>query len=350
MGFTQLMNRNPVASEKQKSYLNIIQNRSHLLLQLINDIIDLSRIDANQITLEEQTFSLNRLLSEIYSSFQMRLEYENKNHLDFKLKKGLKDSLSYIYSDYSRLEQIISNLLGNAVKFTDEGSIEFGYKKSNNDTLLFYVKDTGMGISKADQEKIFERFSQADESMARKFGGTGLGLSISKSLIEMLGGKIWVESKKHHGSTFYFTLPYRRRKPADTDTPAKEATEGDSWEDKTILVIEDDYSSLQLMREILEPTGAILFLCETGAEGLKTFREHSGIDLILIDIKLPDMNGLDLAREIRSLSSGKEVILIAQTAYAMYGDARKSMEAGCDDYISKPVDTRKLLAKIAKYF
>jgi len=349
MGFTQLMNRNPVASEKQKSYLDIIQNRSHLLLQLINDIIDLSKIDANQIALEEQTFSLNRLLSEIYSSFQMRLEYESKNHLDFQLKKGLKDPQSYIYSDYSRLEQILSNLLGNALKFTDEGSIEFGYKKSGKDTLLFYVKDTGMGISKFDQERIFERFSQADESMAKKFGGTGLGLSISKSLIEMLGGEIWVESKKNHGSTFYFTLPYRQRRPSDAEVPESEAGEEDSWEDRAILVIEDDYSSLQLMKEILEPTGAVLFLCETGEEGLKTFRENQGIDMILIDIKLPDMNGLELAREIRNLASGKKVTLIAQTAYAMYGDARKSLEAGCDDYISKPVDTRKLLAKISKY-
>jgi PAS domain S-box-containing protein len=350
MGFTQLMNNKSVSPEKQQNYLNIIQNRSHLLLQLINDIIDLSKIDANQIKLEKQTFSLNKLLSEIYSSFQMRLEYEGKSHLGFQLDKGVDDSQSFIYSDYSRLEQIFSNLLSNALKFTEEGSIRFGYKRSGKADLLFYVEDTGVGIAKDDQERIFDRFSQADESLAKKFGGTGLGLAISKSLIELLGGEIWVESRKHQGSTFYFTLPYHQRKPADAQAQAAESGTDDTWKDKTILIIEDDYSSLQLMKEILEPTGVILFLCETGNEGLEAFREHDGIDMILIDIKLPDMNGLELARKIRELTPEKKVTIIAQTAYAMYGDDRKSLEAGCDDYISKPVDTRKLLAKISKYF
>ena len=348
MGFTQLLTNNKVSSDKQTKYLNIIQNRSDLLLQLINDIIDLSKIDANQITLEKQTFSLNRLLFELYSSFQIKLELKGKTHLDFQLKKALKDSQSYIYSDYTRLEQIFSNLLSNAIKFTEEGGIEFGYTKKGKHTLLFYVKDTGIGIPKDKQEIIFDRFSQADESVASKFGGTGLGLSISKLLVKLLEGEIWVESRRHGGSTFYFTLPYQQRKSKDTESPAEKNIVGVSWQDKSVLIVEDDFSSLQLMKEILEPTGMILFLCETGKEALQTFREHPAIDLVLLDIKLPDMDGLELARKIRSATE-RNVPIIAQTAYAMYGDAQKSLEAGCDDHISKPVDTKKLLAKIAKY-
>ena len=198
-------------------------------------------------------------------------------------------------------------------------------------------------------EKIFERFNHADNSLAKKFGGTGLGLSISKSLIEMLGGEIWVESRMNEGSTFYFTLPYQQRKSVDKENLLEEPEGPVSWQDKSVLIIEDDPSSLQLMKEILEPTGVILFLSERGEEGLKTFRENPDIELILVDIKLPDINGLDVARKIRSFTSGQKVAIIAQTAYAMYGDAQKSLEAGCDDYISKPVDTRKLLAKISKY-
>ncbi|MEF8846781.1 MAG: PAS domain S-box protein [Bacteroidales bacterium] len=349
MGFAQLLSNKQVADDKQNKYLDIIRNRSNLLLQLINDIVDLSKIDANQVSLEEKTFSLNRLLSELYSSIQVKMEHEGKSHLDFRLNKGLKDVDSYIYSDPKRLEQIFSNLLSNALKYTEKGTIAFGYEKKDEKTLLCYVKDSGVGIPKDKQEKIFERFSQADESVARKYGGTGLGLSISKSLIEMLGGEIWVESGKNAGSTFYFTIPYKKRKAEDTKVPEEKGGRDDSWEGKTLLIIEDDFSSMQLIKEILEPTGVVLFLCETGKEGLETFREHPDIDMVLLDIKLPDIYGLDLAREIRSMASEKYLPIIAQTAYAMYGDAAKSIEAGCDDYISKPINTRKLLAKIAKY-
>ncbi|MFP4621768.1 MAG: PAS domain S-box protein [Bacteroidales bacterium] len=350
MGFAQLLNHNKLSPDKQNKYLNIIQNRSHLLLQLINDIIDLSRIDADQITLEKQTFSLNSLLSELYSSFRIKMEHEGKAHLDISLKKGLKDSQSYIYSDSSRLEQIFSNLLSNAIKFTEDGGIEFGYQKRDKNTLLFYVEDTGIGISGEHQGRIFDRFSQGDPSMAKIYGGTGLGLAISKSLIVLLGGEMWVESRLNEGSTFYFTLPYKKNKAFKEQGTSEDRTDMDSWEGKSILLIEDDYSSIQLVKEVLEPTGVVLYLCETGTEGLKAFSENPGIDLVLIDIKLPDISGLEVARRIRAFSSGREVTLIAQTAYAMYGDAQKSLEAGCDDYISKPVDTQKLMAKIAKYF
>ena len=343
MGFTQLLGKGDITPEKQKNYLDIIQNKSNILLQLINDLIDLSKIDANQISLKYETFSLNSLLDEIFSSFKVKMDNENKSHLSFTLQKGLEDTQSYIFMDNKRLEQIFSNLLSNAIKFTKEGSIEYGYEKRGEDTLLFYVTDTGMGISDAKKGKIFQRFDQGDDSIAKKFGGTGLGVPISKSLTEILGGKMWFDSRENKGTTFYFTLPYIKGETKGTEhkSPASET----AWEDKAILLIEDDPFSMQLIQEILEPTGVKLFQCETGQEGVNTFKENT-IDLILVDIKLPDIDGLEVTRKIRALQAGKNVPVIAQTAHAMDGDAKKSKDAGCDDHISKPLNTDTLIEKL----
>jgi CheY-like chemotaxis protein len=286
---------------------------------------------------------------EIYNSLKVKMENEGKKNIELEVNKTLGDGQSKIITDITRLDQIFTNLLSNAVKFTEKGVVEFGYERRGSKTLLFYVKDTGIGIPEDKMEKIFDRFIQADDSITRKYGGTGLGLSISKALVELLDGKIWVESEEGSGSTFYFTIPYEKVILSEKKPEVQPVKSKATWKGRSILVIEDDPSSLQLIREVLEPTGVKLFLCETGEQGIKALLDNPGIDLILLDIKLPDINGLEVIQRIRSLVPNVDIPIIAQSAYAMSGDNQKSLDAGCVDYITKPLDNRILTMKIEKY-
>jgi PAS domain S-box-containing protein len=350
MGFAQLLKEEKIPVKKQEYYFDTILSQSHFLLQLINDIIDLSKINANQIRLEKSTFSLNEFLADLHQELMVKMGHdESKQHLTLTLNKGLKDHQSYIYTDLIRLEQIFTNLLSNAVKFTEKGEIEFGYRKRSQDNLLFYVRDTGIGVPENKRDKIFKRFAQADESVTRKYGGTGLGLSISKALTELMGGQIWLDSETNKGSVFYFTLPLQLQHYPVREKTTATFKEQHSWESKAILLVEDDLSSRDLIKEFLNSTGVNLFICETGKEALNVFMKNPDIDLILMDIKLPDINGWELTRKIRLYENNKRVPIIAQTAYAMSEDAQKCMDAGCDDYISKPIDSLGLLQKIGKF-
>ena len=348
MGFSQLLQEGDYPRDEQQKFFEIIHSRARHLLHIINDLVDVSKIEAKQLTLEYEHFYLNDMMQEIYSVFANELESRGEAHIRLNVYRGLNDEESYIKSDVNRLRQIMDNLLSNAIKFTHEGTIEFGYEIKNENTLLFYVKDGGVGIPKDQQQNIFERFRQVGDSTSKSHEGTGLGLTISKNLVELLGGEIWMKSMEGEGTTFYFTLPYEV-KQSDEKEAGKETAQGiHDKEGKTILLVEDDPASSEYMKELLEPKGMKIIDCKTGEEGYQAFVNNPGIDLILMDIKLPDINGLELTQKIRASSANKEVPVIAQTAYAMSGDAKRSMEAGCDDYISKPVDKEELLGKISK--
>ncbi|MCF8308731.1 MAG: PAS domain S-box protein [Bacteroidales bacterium] len=348
VGFSQLLQDEDYPKDEQQKFLDIIHSRSRHLLHIINDLVDVSKIEAKQLTLEYEHFYLNDMMQEIHSVFANELENRGKDHIRLNVYRGLNYEKSYIKSDVNRLRQIMDNLLNNAIKFTQEGTIKFGYELRSEDTLIFYVKDSGVGIPNDQQQNIFERFRQGDNSTSKTHEGTGLGLTISKNLVELLGGEIWMKSKEGEGSSFYFTLPYEV-KLSDEKEIGKEPAQGiHDKEDKTILLIEDDPSSREYMKEHLEPKGLKLIFCKTGEEGYQAYINNPGIDLILMDIKLPDIDGLKLTQKIRASSANKEVPVIAQTAYAMSGDAKKSIEAGCNDYISKPVNKEKLQEKIRK--
>ncbi len=346
MGFSQMLQERDYPREKQRQFLGIIHSRTRHLLQIINDIVDVSKIEANQIALQFESFYLNDLMDELYNVFRNERSVYGKPYLQIVVDKGLDREQSLVNSDHYRLRQILDNLLSNALKFTDQGWVNFGYALQSNQTLLFYVKDTGSGIPSHQQANIFERFRQAEDSRGRIYEGTGLGLTISKNLAELLGGDMWLESEEGKGSVFYFTLPYKKKNPEKATANPGEINHYQDGQGKTILVIEDDTTSLQYIRELLEPDGYEVIACETGWEGHQRLRENPGIDLILMDIKLPDVNGLELTRKIRSSDFRPDVPIIAQTAYAMSQDARKSMEAGCDDYISKPIDVTSLKEKM----
>jgi PAS domain S-box-containing protein len=343
MGFSQLLSQKDYPREKQQKFLGIIHQRTSHLLRIINDIVDLSKIEASQMKLEYQQYSLNEACRDLQKHYQDQVNKDPEKQLQIKVHPGLDYQDSWIYSDPTRFRQIMDNLLSNAIKFTCRGVVEFGYRLTDENTLLFYVKDTGIGIAPNDQARIFDRFSQASEGTSRTHEGTGLGLTISRNLVDLLGGQMWVESQKDQGSVFYFTLPYLKEEGLEWEKATYDEEEP-QWGDKTFLLIEDDFTSRQYMKEILKPTGVKLFWSETGRQALKLFREKPSFDLVLLDLKLPDVDGFEVARQIRL--SDTETPILAQTAYAMSGDAQKSIHAGCNAYISKPIDRKALVDKI----
>jgi PAS domain S-box-containing protein len=347
MGFSQVLQEKEYSREKQKKFLDIIYSRTEHLLHIINDLVDVSKIEANQLTLNPQNFHINDVLRQLSNIYQKELESRNKEHIRLKTNLELDYENSSIYADTGRFRQIMDNLLSNAVKYTNEGSIEYGYKMQPESSLLFYVKDTGIGISPEKQEIIFERFRQVGDSTSRVNEGTGLGLTISRNLVELMGGEMWVESEEGAGTMFCFTIPYQPGRIKDRKARQDNKKADYSWQDKTVLIVEDDLTSREYLKEIIQSTGAEIIQAENGREGLKALESNPSIDLVLLDIRLPDMNGTKVAQEIRK--QDKNIAIIAQTAHAMGGDRGKCIQAGATDYIAKPTDIEDLLAIISKY-
>ena len=346
LGFSQILQESDYPKDQQKKFLGIIHSRTQQLLNIINDILDISKIEANQLTLNFQHFNLHDLMQELYTTYKNQLEKDEKTQIQLKKDFSLNYQGSYIESDVQRLRQIMDNLLNNAIKFTDEGIIEFGYNLKDEGTLVFFVKDTGIGIPSDKKDQVFERFRQVDDSSNRAYEGTGLGLTITKSLVELLGGEMWIDSTEGEGSVFYFTLPYKAQNTAKKEETEKNEAEY-NWQDKTVLVVEDDPTSLEYLKEVIEPKGAELILKQTGEEGYQAFRDNTDIDLILMDIRLPDISGMEIIKRIRETNN--EVKIIAQTAYAMGEDRKLCLQAGADDYIAKPIKISDLLSIINKY-
>jgi hypothetical protein len=241
-------------------------------------------------------------------------------------------------------------MVKNAVKFTSEGSIEFGYEKKG-EFLEFFVKDTGVGICREQTEIIFERFRQGSESLTRNYEGSGLGLSISKAYVEMLGGKIWIKSKTGKGSTFYFTIPYNAASLVKTDdekVPDASIEDADQIKKLKILIAEDNEMSETLIRIYLEVCAKEIIIAKNGVDAVKACRNNADIDLVLMDIQMPEMDGYEATRQIRQFNSN--VIIVAQTAFVLNGDRENALDAGCNDYISKPFNQTILTGVLKKYF
>src|SRR6056297_74789 len=349
IGFSQVLREKEFPREKQNKFLDIIHSRTRHLLNIINDIVDISKIEAGQMNLHPQEFCINNLLSDLYRAYKTEIANSGKKDLNLELKKALKKEESYIEIDSTRLRQILDNLLSNALKYTDKGIIEFGYKKKSENKLLFYVKDTGVGIGTDDQRHIFERFRQADESSTRKYEGTGLGLTISKNLVELLDGEIWLESQEGEGSVFYFTIPFKKPEKFEISEKSDQNLYPNfyHWKGKRILIVEDDPASQEFIREILEPTEVYLSFSESGEKAMKLFEENNDLDLILMDIRLPGISGIEVTKRIRD--KDKKIPVIAQTAHAMGDDRKKCIQAGANDYIAKPIGVNDLLALLNQY-
>jgi PAS domain S-box-containing protein len=341
LGFSKLLEKTNKTEQKRKYYINIIQNSGNQLMRIIDDILEISRLGTKQVKTIEQEICLNDILLELFSIFDIKAK-ENKTPLY--LKKGLSDIESNILSDETKLNKILSNLLENALKFTSEGFIEFGYQQVNRE-LEFYVKDTGIGIASNKQEIIFERFSQEEKELSKNVGGLGLGLSIAKENAELLGGKISLKSEKGKGATFFVTVPY---KPASSKitTLGNDINEiADKQKHYTILIVEDEEVNYLYIETLLEDE--IELNCKTlhaknGQESIDICKNNE-IDLVLMDLKMPIMNGFEATKRIKELRS--DLPIVAQTAYT----TNEAFSAGCDNFISKPTSEETLNEIINKY-
>jgi len=346
LGFAQLLKEPNLTGKEQQEYIRIIEKSGKRMLNIIHDIVDISKIESGQMEVSISETNTNDQIEYIYDFFAPEIE---KKGLQLFCKKTLPASESIIKTDREKIYAILTNLVKNAVKYTNEGLIEVGYMKKNN-YLEFFVKDTGIGIAKDRQEAIFERFIQADISNKRAHDGAGLGLSIAEAYVEMLGGKIWVESEEGKGSTFYFTIPYNiepEGKIVDENIVPADREEN-QIKNLKILIAEDDEASEQFITMAIKKYSNEILNANTGVKAIEACRNNADINLILMDIRMPEMNGYEATRQIRDFN--KDVIIIAQTAYGLSGDRQKALNAGCNDYISKPIDSEKLLALIQKYF
>ncbi len=345
LGFSTLLRDRKLTEEKQKEFINLINTNSRQLLKIISDIIDISKIESDQITVFNKNFNINKVLNVLKLNFENTICAEDKDiHLN--LAVSLPDEKAQIFTDKVRLEQILTNLLSNAVKFTEKGKIEIGYTINHvQKEIIFFVTDTGIGMSKDESNIIFDRFRQVSNSYSKLYGGTGLGLSISKGLAKRLGGNISVESEEGKGSTFYLSLPYRAGEPIK---PKKiEYTSEYIWTGKTILIAEDEVANYTLLQSIISPTKAKVIWVKNGQEAIDEVLTNPDIDLVIMDIKMPVLNGLEATLEIRKRKI--DIPIIAQTAFAMQQDEVNCLNAGCNDYLAKPLQVVAILNKINKY-
>jgi signal transduction histidine kinase len=345
IGFAQVLEQSDDDEERTECVEVIKSNGSHLLA-LLDDIMDISKIEAGVLELHETEFSLNELMNEIYKVMEVDENVKSKE-LKIIIKNTLGDGDSIIVADQKRLKQILINLAFNAGKFTDTGFIEIGYQLIQDD-LYFYVKDTGRGIELEKQAYIFERFMQGNLDHQPEKEGSGLGLAISKSLTKLFKGDIWVESEIGKGSIFYFNLPFIKgsKSTLKIEKINSEIMEY-NWKNKVILIAEDVATNYLLVKKSLRKTEVELIWAKNGQEAVDEIKNNQSIDLVLMDIRMPIMNGLEATRQIKEIYP--EMPIIAQTAYAMDGDRERSLQAGCDEYIAKPINLKEFIELIAKF-
>jgi len=331
IGFSALLNDEDISKDEIKEFTAIISQSGRRLTEIVNNVLDISRIQTGQVKIEQKPILINSIFSDFLTFFSplakaknIILSYHNQD-----------DKCITIYTDESKLHQILTNLINNAVKFTKFGNIDFGYEIKEN-FIQFYVKDTGIGISQELYDRIFDRFVQAEQSMTKNYEGAGLGLAISKGLVELLGGRIWLESEIDRGTTFFFTLPYT----SVSEIPVKHAH-------GKVLIVEDDLVSSQYLRKILEKYDITVIHAENGEQAVEFVKNTPDIDLILMDIRMPVMDGIEATKLIKQIEP--DLPIIAQTAYTFSEEKNKIMSSGCNGYLAKPLDSVKLNALIDRY-
>jgi PAS domain S-box-containing protein len=356
LGFIGLLKEPHLTEEEQMEYVDIIEKSGARMLEIINNIVNISKIESGLMEIYISATNINEQIEYIYNLFKPEA---NRKKIKISFKKSLAANEATIKTDIEKVYAILINLVNNAIKFTTYGFVEFGYEKKG-DYLEFFVEDTGKGIPFAQKELIFERFRQGSQSLNRNYEGSGLGLSICKSYVEMLGGRIWVANgaenilkegyKEKGGSRFYFTLPYVpvfKEKITDI-IDIEDSRSSYKMRDLKILVAEDDAISQRLITTVTRSIVKEVILVGTGTKAVEACAKNPDIDLVLMDIKMPEMDGYEATRQIRKFN--KAVHIIAQTAYGIEGDRAKAIEAGCDDYIVKPINPVVLREMIKAIF
>lgn len=345
LGFANLLKEPHLTGEQQQEYVSIIEKSGNRMLNIINDIIDISKIESGTMKVSLSETNVNEQINYLYTFFKPEAE---KKGLSLHINSILQAGDETIITDREKLYAILTNLTKNAIKFTDSGSVEIGCARKG-DFIEFFIKDTGVGIPKERHLVVFERFIQADIADKRAFQGAGLGLSIAKAFVEMLGGMIWFESQENKGSIFYFTVPCcseMESKPVNMNS-SEDKTES-NINNLKVLIVEDDEASDLYITLLLKMYHCTFLHARTGSEAIDICLNNPDIDLIMMDIKMPEMNGYEATMKIRRFN--RRVIIIAQTAFALTGDKEKAIESGCDDYITKPINKDTLGRLIQKYF
>ncbi len=345
LGFSNLLREPGLGIEEKQNFINIIHQSGSRLLNTINDLIDISKIEAGQVKIEIQEIDIRQEILEQYNFFHKEASDKGLG-ITFKNKLGKNENI--FGTDKKMICSIISNLIKNAIKYTKKGYVEIGAERANGE-FVFYVKDTGIGIPDDRKMAIFDRFVQVDIGHTRAYEGAGLGLSITKAYVKILGGKINLDSELNKGSTFSVVFPDTYKGETKTTGEGKQATvgPGNKLAINKILIAEDDEASFLHLSIILDEYAKQIYRAKTGVEALDFFKENPDTDLILMDIKMPEMDGLETTSRIREIDPG--VVIIAQTAHALGGDKEKTLEIGCSDYISKPINKQRLLDLMYKH-
>jgi PAS domain S-box-containing protein len=342
LGFTELLKEPRLTGEEQLEYIKVIEKSGSRMLNIINDIVSISKIESGQLNLSYKKTSIKDQIKLLTDFF--KLEAIEKN-IELIVSNTLSDADSFIRTDEEKLYAVLSHLLKNAIKFTDYGSIEIGCFKNNN-TITFYVKDSGIGINSSQIGLLFERFSQEDSSLNRKYDGAGLGLYIAKSYIDLLGGQIWATNNVGKGAIFYFEIPFIKPNEINKEIKIPISIVPDETQKLKILVAEDDSISLKFISKILKIFGENLLIARNGFEAVNLCKKNPDIDIILMDIQMPVMNGYEAIKKIREFNA--DVIIITQSAFVFTDEAEKAIEVGGNGYISKPINKNQLIEHIHK--
>jgi len=343
VGFSNLLTQPGIKQEEVSEYNSIINSCSNQLLSIITDIVSIATLEAGQEKVREVKTNVNEIFHVVYHQLVSRA-VEKSLKLGFTT--SLPDSRAEILADETKLNQVLTNLINNAIKFTEKGEIQLSYTLEENQ-LKFCVEDSGIGIPEEMQDIIFDRFRQVNITTSSNFGGTGLGLSISKSYVELMGGRIWLDSKAREGTRFYFTIPYKPVAMPVAETQPAELQKLELLANKTLLIVEDEFINFRLLEKMLQSYNLKIIGVENGYDAIGHCARNKEIDIILMDLKMPGIDGFETTREIRKIRP--EVVIIAQTALALSGDREKAIEAGCNDYVPKPVRKDELLAKLIKH-
>jgi len=341
VGFSELLKERSISDAEKNEYLGLIAKSSDQLLNIVNEVLDISLIETGNISVNKKRVQLNNLMDELYISHKHLIN----NDISFSLSKGLPDTNGLILADIIKVRQVLNNLLNNAFKFTESGYVRYGYSLVNDD-LEFFIEDTGIGIEPEYHNKIFDRFLKIGRENIRLYDGVGLGLAICKGNVELLKGKIWVESEPGKGSKFFFTIPYEPVFEEEISRKKKDESLA-SFNNLTLLVAEDDEINYLYIKEIFKGTGTEILHAINGREAVDICNKNDKIGLVLIDIKMPVMNGYEAIKKIREFRP--DLPIIAQTAFALSNEMLKAFNAGSNDYISKPFRKEQILAIVSKH-
>jgi len=348
LGFINLLKSADITDYTRAEYISVIEKSGQRMLNTLNSLINISKIETGEIQIYPSPVNINSLLDELLKTFSLECEAKD---LRLHLHKALPDEKVIVNTDNEKIHAIFTCLINNAIKFTDKGYVDFGYRmNAKNHKIIFFVRDSGIGISKTFQKKVFDRFLQEETGYTRKFEGAGLGLSISKAYVEKLGGEMWLEySEPGKGSKFCFSLPYEYA--MNKEDKVEIISDQDSvipGRKLNILIAEDEKYAQTYLSIILKYVSNKVHFAKTGSETIEAFINNPDTDLIMMDIMMPVMDGYEATRKIREMN--KDVVIIAQTAYAFSDDKEKALKAGCNDYISKPIIREELMEKIEKFF